>query len=163
MANKLKSLDINETLGSITLSDGETSIDVPRLDMSKILRIVKFIGTDGLKIYNHARELLLNDEFSTFERLAMIIEDLKEEQLIRIVAIILDKDDKEALKLDLNEVLDVLIVLADNTNLDKTFTQVRTLAKKMFNVDLPDFKAKMQEMFQEADEQLEAEAAEVTA
>lgn len=154
MANKLKSLDINESLGSITLSDGVTSIDVPRLDMSKILRIVKFIGTDGLKIYDQARELLLNDEFTTFERLAMIIEDLKEEQLIRIVAIILNVDDSEALKLDLNEVLDVLIVLADNTNLDKTFTQVRALAKKMFNVELPDFKAKMQEMFEVAEEEI---------
>lgn len=157
MGNKLKSLDINENIGTVLLSDGVTSIDVPRLDMSKILRIVKFIGTDGLKIYNQARDLLLNDEFSTFERLAMIIEELKEEQLIRIVAIILDKEDKEALKLDLNEVLDVLIILAENTNLEKTFTQVRTLAKKMFNVELPDFKEKIQEMFQEVDEQIQAE------
>lgn len=157
MGNKLKSLDINENIGTVILSDGETSIDVPRLDMSKILRIVKFIGTDGLKIYNQARDLLLNDEFSTFERLAMIIEELKEEQLIRIVAIILDKEDKEALKLDLNEVLDVLIILAENTNLEKTFTQVRTLAKKMFNVELPDFKEKIQEMFQEVDEQIQEE------
>ncbi|MGI2329650.1 hypothetical protein [Planococcus sp. YIM B11945] len=157
MANKLKSLDINETLGSITLSDGVTSIDVPRLDMSKILRIVKFIGVDGLKIYNGAREVLLNEELTRFEQLATVIEDLSEEQLIRVVAIILEVDDKEALKLDLNEVLDVLIVLADNTNLDKTFTQVRALAKKMFNVELPDFKAKMQEMFEVADEELKAE------
>lgn len=157
MGNNLKSLDINETLGSITLSDGVTSLDVPRLDMSKILRIVRFIGVDGLKIYNGARDLLLNEELSRFEQLAMIIEDLKEEQLIRIVAIILDVEDKVALKLDLNEVLDVLIVLADNTNLDKTFSQVRTLAKKMFDVELPDFKAKMQEMFEMADQQLQAE------
>lgn len=157
MGKTLKSLDINETLGQITLSDGETSIDVPRLDMSKILRIVKFVGIDGLKIYNNARDVLLNDELSKFEQLATVIEDLSEEQLIRVVSIILGVEDKEALKLDLNEVLDVLIVLADNTNLDKTFTQVRALAKKMFNVELPDFKAKMQEMFEVADEEMKAE------
>lgn len=157
MGNNLKSLDINETLGSITLSDGVTSIDVPRLDMKKILGIVKFLGTDGLKIYNRSRELLLDEELSTFEKLAMIIDELKEEQLIHTISIILGVKDEEALKLDLNEVLDVLIVLADNTNLDKTFLQVRTLAKKMFGVELPDFKEKMQEMFEVAGEQLEAE------
>lgn len=94
MGKTLKSLDINETLGQVTLSDGETSIDVPRLDMSKILRIVKFVGIDGLKIYNNARDVLLNDELSRFEQLATVIEDLSEEQLIRVVSIILGVEDK---------------------------------------------------------------------
>lgn len=154
-SNKLKSLDINEKIGSITLTDGETSIDVPRLDMFKILRIVKFIGTDGIRIYSRMRELLQNDELTPFERIVSVVEELQEEQLIRIVAIILDVEDKEALKLDLNEVLDVLILLADNTNLDKTFTQVRTLAKKMFQVEIPDFQTLVQERFPAAEPETE--------
>lgn len=157
--NKLKSLDINETIGSITLTDGETSIDVPRLSMSKIIQIVKFIGTDGIRIYKQMRELLQNDELSTFDRLISVVEELKEEQLIRIVAIILGVEDKEALKLDLNEVLDVLIILSENTNLDKTFTQVRTLTKVMFKVEIPDFQTIIQERFPaaEAEEQVKVE------
>ena len=156
--DKLKSLDINETIGSITLTGGETSIDVPRLDMFKIIRIVKFIGTDGIRIYSRMNELLKNDELSTFERLIAVVEELKEEQLMRIVAIILDVEDREALKLDLNEVLDVLILLSENTNLDRTFTQVRTLAKKMFNVEIPDIQTLIQERFPQAEEQEEVRA-----
>lgn len=156
-ANKLKSLDINETIGSITLTDGETSIDVPRLDISKIIRIVKFIGTDGIRIYSRLRELLQNDELTSFERIIAVVDELKEEQLIRVVAIILDIEDKEALKLDLNEILDVLIVLSDNTNLDKTFTQVRTLAKKMFQVEIPDFQTIIQERFPAAETETKTE------
>lgn len=146
-SNKLKSLDINETIGSIILTDGETSIDVPRLDMFKILRIVKFIGTDGIRIYSRMRDLLQNDDLTSFERIISVVEELQEEQLIRVVAIILDVEDKEALKLDLNEMLDVLILLSENTNLDKTFTQVRTLAKNMFQVEIPDFQTLIQERF----------------
>lgn len=148
--NKLKSLDINETIGSITLTGGETSIDVPRLSMSKIIQIVKFIGTDGVRIYKQMRELLQNDELSTFDRLIAVVEELKEDQLIRVVAIILGVEDKEALKLDLNEILDVLIILSENTNLDKTFTQVRTLARAMFKVEIPDFQTLIQERFSAA-------------
>ncbi|MBD8013892.1 hypothetical protein [Planococcus wigleyi] len=160
--NNLKSLDITETIGSITLTDGETSIDVPRLSMSKIIQIVKFIGTDGIRIYKQMRELLMNDELSTFDRLISVVDELKEEQVIRIMAIILGVEDKEALKLDLNEVLDVLIILSENTNLDKTFTQVRTLAKVMFKVEIPDFQTLIQERFPAATEE-ETVAAEVSA
>ena len=160
--NNLKSLDINETIGSITLTDGETSIDVPRLSMSKIIQIVKFIGTDGIRIYKQMRELLMNDELSTFDRLISVVDELKEEQVIRIMAIILGVEDKEALKLDLNEVLDVLIILSENTNLDKTFTQVRTLAKVMFKVEIPDFQTLIQERFPAATQE-EGPAAEVSA
>lgn len=151
--NNLKSLDINETIGQIILTDGETSIDVPRLSMSKIIQIVKFIGTDGIRIYKQMRELLMDDELSTFDRIIAVIDELKEDQVIRVVAIILGVEDKEALKLDLNEVLDVLIILSENTNLDKTFTQVRTLAKAMFKVEIPDFQALMQERFPVAQEE----------
>lgn len=150
--NTLKSLDINETIGTITSTNGETSIDVPRLDMKKIIRIVKFIGTDGIRIYSRSRELLMNDELTTFERLVSVIEELQEEQLIRVIGIILDVPDEEALKLDLNEVLDVLILLSENTNLDKTFTQVRTLAKAMFKVEIPDLQALIQGKFPAAPE-----------
>lgn len=153
--NKLKSLDINETIGSIVLTDGETSIDVPRLDMTKIIGIVKFIGTDGIRIYNRMSDLLKNDELTSFERIIAVVEELKEDQLIRIISIILNVDDKEALKLDLNEVLDVLIILSENTNLDKTFTQVRVLAKAMFKVEIPDFQTLIQQYLPAVEQETE--------
>lgn len=158
--NNLKSLDINDTIGSITLTGQETSIDVPRLSMTKIIGIVKFIGTDGIRIYERLNGLLKNDDLSPFERIIAVVDELKEEQLIRIISIILEVEDKEALKLDLNEILDVLIILSENTNLDKTFTQVRTLTKVMFKVEIPDIQKIIQDRFPQATAEVEQKAAE---
>lgn len=130
---------INQTIGAVLLSDGKTTIEVPRLDMKKIVNIVKFIGMDGIRIYSRSRELLMNDELTTFERLISVIEELKEEQLIRVISIILDVPDEEALKLDLNETLDILILISENTNLQKTYKQIQMLSKILFHIDLPDF------------------------
>lgn len=147
--NKLKSLDINPIIGTVNITGEETSFDVPRLDLKKIIGIVKFIGTDGVRIYSRVRETLKNDEISSLERIVAVVDELKDEQLIRVIAIILEVDDEEALKLDLNEMLDVLILLVENTNLSKTFTQVRHLANKMYGVEIPDMQTVIQQWMEE--------------
>ena len=136
--SKLKTLKVNPIIGTVTLTDGATTVDVPKLDMTKIIKIAKFLGVDGMKIYADTREILLNDDMETLERIVLVVESLKEEQLIEIIAIALGLPAQEALKLDLNEMLDVLIVIAENTNLQKTYSQVRTLANLMFGANLPD-------------------------
>jgi hypothetical protein len=147
--SKLKTLDIKKTIGEITLSDGETKLPVPKLSMLKIIQIVKFLGVDGTKIYSNARDVLIDDSYDMIEKYGVIIEELQEEQLIRIISILLDVDNQTALGLDINEVLEVLLVHAEHTDLEKTFTLVRQLMKKMFNKELPDFKELMDRVFPE--------------
>ncbi|HDR7784901.1 hypothetical protein ABR776_27335 [Bacillus cereus] len=146
MENILNSIDTDKHIGVVTLSNGKY-LKLPKLSNFKIIRIVKFIGIDGIRMYDQAREILLDDTLVGFERYAHILESLKEEQLIRILSILLDVSDEEALQLDLNETLDILIEYADKTNLGKTFTQVRQLVKKLFKKELPDFKTLLDQWF----------------
>ncbi|HGO9433347.1 TPA: hypothetical protein ACLBZ7_004322 [Bacillus cereus] len=146
MKNILNSIDVDEHIGSITLSNGKQLL-LPKISMKKVIRIVKFIGVDGFRIYNQARAIMMDETIDIFEAYALILESLKEEQIIHILSILLDVSDEEALKLDPNETLEVLIEYADKTDLGKTFTLVRQLVKKMFNKELPDFKTLMDKWF----------------
>ena len=49
MEEKLKSLDLDTNIGSVTLSNGQ-SLDIPKLSMLKIIKIVKLLGIDGSKL-----------------------------------------------------------------------------------------------------------------
>lgn len=153
MENILKSIDVDKHIGSVTLSNGK-HLSLPKITMSKIIRIVKFIGVDGFRIYNQAREILIDETVDVFEGYALILESLTEEQLIRILSILLEVTDAEALQLDLNETLSILIEYADKTELGKTFTLVRQLVKKLFNKDLPDFKTLIDKWFPKVEEQV---------
>ena len=161
---KLKTLDVERNLGVVTLSDG-AQLPVPKLSMMKIIKIVKFLGVDGAKIYSQAREVLIDDSYDQIEKYAAILESIQESQVMRIFSIILDIEDQESLSLDMNESLDVLLVLADNLDFEKTFTQVRQLMKKLFNKKLPDFKELIDKAFPEVpmepvDEETQQEATE---
>jgi hypothetical protein len=145
---KLKTLDVEKNLGVVTLSDG-TEFSVPRLSMLKIIQVVKFLGVDGAKIYSQAREVLIDDSYDQIENYEVILESIQEEQVMHIFSIILEIEDKESLSLDMNESLDVLLVLAENLDFEKTFTQVRQLMKKLFNKELPDFKELIDRAFPE--------------
>ncbi|HHB3507846.1 TPA: hypothetical protein ACORDH_004980 [Bacillus cereus] len=153
MENILKSIDVDKHIGSVTLSNGKQLL-LPKITMAKIIRIVKFIGVDGFRIYNQAREILIDETVDVFEGYALILESLTEEQLIRILSILLEVTDAEALQLDLNETLSILIEYADKTELGKTFTLVRQLVKKLFNKDLPDFKTLIDKWFPKVEEQV---------
>jgi succinate dehydrogenase flavin-adding protein (antitoxin of CptAB toxin-antitoxin module) len=137
MEQTLKRLDFERTIGSVELTDGK-KLPVPKLSMLKIIKIVKFLGIDGMKLYEQMREILVDNTLDDLTKLALILENLKEEQLIHIFSILLELEDEDTLNLDPNEMLDVLIMYVEKTNIAKTFTQVRQLYKKMFNKELPD-------------------------
>ena len=145
---KLKTLDVEKNLGVVTLSDG-TEFSVPRLSMLKIIQIVKFLGVDGAKIYSQAREVLIDDSYDQIEKYAIILESIQETQVMRIFSIILELEDKQSLALDPNDLLEILLVLSEKLDLKKTFTLVRQLMKKMFDIDLPDFKELIDKAFPE--------------
>lgn len=151
MEQALRSLDIENVIGQVTLNNG-TKLDVPKLSLQKIIRIVKFLGVDGVRIYDQMREVLLDDTQSDLEKIAFVLEQLKEEQIIRILSILLDIDDQTALQLDLNEALEVLLVYAENTELSKTFTQVQKLMKKMTGKDIPDLQTLLGFLFPPVEE-----------
>jgi len=159
---KLKTLDVEKNLGVVTLSDG-TQFSVPRLSMLKIIQIVKFLGVDGAKIYSQAREVLIDDSYDQIEKYAIILESIKEAQVMRIFSIILELEDKQSLALDPNDLLEILLVLSEKLDLKKTFTLVRQLMKKMFDIDLPDFKELIDRAFPEVPmEPVEEETSEGT-
>ncbi|MEH7114510.1 hypothetical protein V7124_19415 [Neobacillus niacini] len=137
MNKQLESLDLETNLGSVTLSNGQ-SLDIPKLSMLKIIKIVKFLGIDGSRLYNELREVLLDESLEDLEKFAVILESLDEKQLVHIFSIMLELKDDEVLKLDPNEMLEIAIVLVDEMDLKKTYSLIRTLMKKMFNKELPE-------------------------
>lgn len=162
MEEILNRLDDKKIIGKVTLTDG-TKLSVPKLSLSKIISVVKFIGTDGARLYADIRELLLDESVQGVEKLTLVMGEIKETQLIRIFAILLDLDDEEALALDINEMLDVLLVYVEKTNIKKTFLQVRTLYKALYNKEMPTFKELMDDLFpQEEVEKAKAEAKQQT-
>lgn len=138
MEQLMKKLDLDKTIGSITLSDEITKLSIPKLSMSKIIRIVKFLGVDGAKIYGECREILIDESLDDIEKVGVVFDTLKEEQLIHIFSILLDLEDEEVLQLDPNEMLGILLMYVDKTDLKKTFSLVRQLMLKLFNKKLPD-------------------------
>jgi hypothetical protein len=134
---KVKSLDLDQHLGTVTLSNGER-LTVPKLSISKIIKIVKFLGVDGTKLYSEFRETLLKEDMDDIEKLGVLLEQLDEKQLVHIFSIILETEDEDVLKLDLNELLDVLVLLSDKLDLKKTYSSIRGLMKKLFDKELPE-------------------------
>jgi hypothetical protein len=135
--NQLQSLDLDTHIGNVTLSNGQ-QLDVPKLSMLKIIKIVKFLGIDGTKLYSQLREVLLDEKIDDLEKLGVILEELDEKQLIHIFSIVLDLKDEETLQLDPNEMLEILLVLVEKLDIKKTYSLIRKLMKSMFNKELPE-------------------------
>lgn len=158
MEELLNRLDDKKIIGKVTLTDG-TKLNIPKLSLSKIISVVKFIGTDGARLYSDIRELLLDESIQGVEKLTLVMGEIKETQLIRIFAILLELDDEEALALDFNEMLDVLLMYVEKTNIKKTFLQIRTLYKALYNKEMPTFKELLNDLFPpEKVEEMKAEA-----
>ena len=153
MNNLLQQIDIEKFIGQVTLTNGD-KLNIPKITMLKIIKIVKFLGIDATKLYNDMQDVVKDPDLDEFTKVSVILESLKEEQLIHIFSILLDMDDYQALSLDLNEMLDVILLYLEKTNIAKTFTQVRQIYKKMFNKDLPDLGKWFSEK-QEATKQLQ--------
>ena len=140
MEKLLKKIDAENHIGQVTLTNG-SKLNVPKITMLKIIRIVKFLGIDAMKMYNEATDLFKDPNLDEMTKVVTLLEGLKEEQLIHIFSILLEMEDQETLSLDLNEMLDVILLYLEETNISKTFTQVRQIYKKMFNRELPDIGA----------------------
>jgi hypothetical protein len=137
METKLKSLDLETNIGSVTLSNGQ-SLDIPKLSMLKIIKVVKFLGIDGSRLYNQCRDILIDENLEDLEKFAVVLETLDEKQLVKIFSITLDLTEDEVLALDQNEMLEVLLEYVEKTNLKKTYSLIRQLMLKMFNKELPE-------------------------
>lgn len=146
----LNRLDIDKTIGTVTLTDGG-KLKIPKLSLHKLLGVVKFLGTEGARIYAEIRELLLDESIEGLEKLTLIMSSLKEEQLVKIFSIVLDIEVEEALALDLNEMLDVIMVYVEKTNIKKTFLQIRNLYKALYGKEMPSFKEIIDDMFPEVE------------
>lgn len=163
MEELLNRLDDKKLIGKVTLTDG-SKLSIPKLSLSKIISVVKFIGTDGARLYADIRELLLDETVQGVEKLTLVMAELQENQLIHIFSILLDLEDEEALSLDINEMLDVLLVYVEKTNIKKTFLQVRTLYKALYNKEMPTFKEILNDLFPPEElEKAKAEAAQAKA
>ncbi|USK72682.1 hypothetical protein [Peribacillus asahii] len=137
----MESLDLNKYIGTVTLSDGVTVLNIPKLSVAKLIKIVKWIGVDGSKLYKEFQGLIEDESLDDLEKFAIILEELDEQQLVKIFSIALDLTPEQTLALDPNEMLEVLIIYVDKLDLGKTFLLVGELYKKLFKKELPDLKA----------------------
>jgi hypothetical protein len=144
--NTIKKLDVEQVIGRVTLSDGKTRLDIPRLSMRKIIQIVKFLGIDGAKLYSEFADTIADPELSDIEKFTVILEGLDDAVLIRIFSILLEMDDEDTLNLDPNEMLEITLVYAEKVDFGKTFLLIKKLYKTIFKKEMPD----LRDLFQQA-------------
>ena len=130
------SLDMERNLGTVTLSSGE-ELPIPRLSVSKIIKIIKFVAMDGAKLYGKIQDVALDEQMDDMEKLIAIMDNLEDEQLVRLFSILLDLPDKVTLSLDINEMLEIALVYAEKVDFNKTFLLIRKLAKVTAGKELP--------------------------
>lgn len=147
MNQTLQQFDVDLYIGQVDLTNGK-KLNVPKISMKKIIRIAKFLGMDAFRTYENMQDVIRDSEMDDTSKVIMLMDSLKEEQLIHIFSILLDKEDQETLNLDLNEMLDIILVYLDKTNISKTFTQVRQIYQKLFKKDLPDISMWIQQKVQ---------------
>lgn len=138
MEKVLKAIDLGP-IGKIQRENGDF-LEVPRLTNLKLIKIAKFLGIDGMKLYEEYREITQDPLLSDSEKWIAMLSELPEETVVHLLSILLGIEDEEALNLDPIETLEIIEVYVDNTNIGKAFTIVRSLAKKMFNKEIPDMK-----------------------
>ncbi len=136
MEKKLNALDLGP-YDYVTLETGE-SFPVHRLTNIKLIKIAKFIGIDGMKLYEQFKDVIGDESLSETEKWITILESLPEETLVHLLSIMLEIEDEESLAIDPVTTLEIIEVYADNINIEKAFTSVRNIAKKVLKVDIPD-------------------------
>ncbi|MGG4306100.1 hypothetical protein ABEW59_25535 [Bacillus wiedmannii] len=150
MEKILKLIDINQTIGEVTLSNGSV-LPLPKISMDKIFKLVHFICTDGSGIYKSVQEIMSMTELSTLERIAATLSVLDPKQLVRLHAIVLGISTEEAVSLNLDETLEILVEYFEKTDLGKTYSLIQRLAKT-FNKDLPDWDKLWETLIPEVEE-----------
>lgn len=154
MENIFKSVDIENHIGEVVLSNG-SKLPLPKIGMKKVISIVKFIGVDGFKLWDKASKIMRQTDMDTFSKFALVIDSLEDTQLVKIQSILLGISEQDALALDLNETLDVFIQYAEKTNLGKTYSQIQHLTKVMFKKELPNFGELLDKWFPKTEGKLE--------
>lgn len=161
MKKSFKSLDLDKNLGTITLSDGETKLEIPKLSAARLIRIVKYLGVEIARLWESAADIGYDGSLTDQEKMIEILEMVPEEKLLGIISILTDLDEDSAMLLDINEILDIAIIYTEKTNLPKTFFQIRTLYQKIYDKEMPTFKEWMDRVFPaEAIQQVQEKAKE---
>ncbi|EEL13859.1 hypothetical protein bcere0016_55890 [Bacillus cereus 95/8201] len=150
MEKILKLIDINQTIGEVTLSNGSV-LPLPKISMDKIFKLAHFICTEGSGIYNSVQEIMSMTELSAMERFAAVLSALDPKQIVRLHAIVLGISAEEAVSLDLDETLEILVEYFENTDLGKTYSLIQRLAKT-FNKELPDWDKLWETLIPEVEE-----------
>lgn len=131
MAIDLRSLDI-EPLGTVELVDGK-KIDIYRLTNEKVIRIAKFLAIDGFKIYYQFKDTLEDPNIPEIEKVSLFLGELREEQIIHLLSILLDISDEEALLLDPFDTIEIISLFVEKTNIEKAFMTIRGLVQRFQN------------------------------
>lgn len=120
----VESLDI-EGLGTVKLESG-AEVEIPRLTNARVIRLAKFIVTDGMKLLEDVGDF---DALSEMEIATAIASGLEESQIAKLLNIILDIDEGKALQIDFIDTLELIQAFAEKTNLKKAFTIVQNMVK----------------------------------
>lgn len=123
-----RALDL-EPLANVELSDGKT-LELYPLTTTKVIKIAKFIAVDGMKIYGQFQDTLNNPELSDVQKVTTVVSELTDEQIIHILAILLDMNNQQALKIDPFDTLEIITAYVENIDVEKAFTNVRKLVAK---------------------------------
>lgn len=152
----LKSLDISPYIGEIVLSDGESVLEIPKLSAGRLLGLVKFLGVEIARLWEEAREIAMDGSYTDQEKLIQTIEMVPEDKLFGIISVLTDLDEESSMSLDINEVLDILLVYLDKTDVAKTFLQIQNLYEKIYKKPMPKISDLFKEAQDQAQEQLQA-------
>ena len=132
---KIVSLDLEKTYGTVTLSNGD-ELHVPKMSNARTIRLVKFLGIDLVKMYGDLEAVFLDREKEVYEKILEVMDKLTDEQIVKLLTIVLDIDTKTALELEPNETLDALIILFEGMDLHKTFLSIKKLYATIFRKEL---------------------------
>lgn len=124
-------------IGRVTLNNGGI-LEVPKLTNLKLIKLAKFFGIDGMRLYESYQEVIKNESLSDSEKIFSVLTDLDEALIVRALAILLNVEDEDALNLDPVETLEVIEIYIEKTDLLKAFTIVRNLIKKFTGKEIPD-------------------------
>lgn len=105
-------------------------MEIPRLTTVKVIKIAKFLAIDGMKIYDNYRNVIESPELSDSEKVSLVVSELKEEQIIHLLSILLGISDEEALSIDPFDNLEIITTFVEKTDVERAFTNVQTLIKK---------------------------------
>lgn len=120
----VESLDI-ESLGTVKLESG-MEVEVPRLTNARVIRLAKFIATDGLAF---AKDLGDVDKLNELEFVTSVITELEESQVAKLLNILFGLNESKAMQFDFVDTIELIQAFIDKTNIQKAFTIVQGLTK----------------------------------